>query len=237
MRHDGRRPKQLREVKLTRNVNAYAEGSCLIEMGATKVQVTATVDQKIPGWLKGSDKGWVTAEYGMLPRANRDRSRRGRKSGRDYEIQRLIGRSLRAVTDLKLMTDMQIILDCDVMQADGGTRCASITAAYVALHDALKGCLAAGDIKRMPLTDSLAGISVGIVDGNALLDLDYVEDSGADVDANFVITGRGRLVEIQITGEESTFSDEELSELLALARFGAKKLTTMQRKVLRSKGK
>ncbi len=237
MRHDGRKTKQMRDVKLKRGVNPFAEGSCLIEMGATKVQVSATVDPKVPPWMKGSDKGWVTAEYGMLPRANRERSKRGRKSGRDYEIQRLIGRSLRAVVDLKLMPGIQIILDCDVLLADGGTRCASITAAYVALHEALKQCVKNGDIKRMPFKDSVAAISAGIVDGKAVLDLDYVEDSGADVDANFVITGKGRLVEIQMTGEEATFSEDDLNELLGLGRFGARKLTAMQKDMTREKKK
>lgn len=208
----------------------------MVRAGGTQVYAVASVEKSVPRWMSDQGRGWVTAEYSMLPRANRERSRRerGQIGGRTQEIQRLIGRSLRAVTDLSRMPNLTITLDCDVLLADGGTRCASITAAYVALHDALTWCKAEGLIEKSPLVDSVAAVSVGIVDGKAVLDLDYPEDSSAAVDANFVITGKGRLVEIQMTGEEATFDEGDLAELLALAKFGVRKLTAAQRDVLKA---
>ncbi len=235
-RHDGRRPDALRPTAFARGVNPYAEGSCLVTMGQTKVLVTATVEESIPRWLQGRGKGWVTAEYAMLPRANRDRTPRERAkvSGRTHEIQRLVGRALRAVTDLEKLGERQIVIDCDVLHADGGTRCAAINGAYVALRDAIAWCRERGKIAADPVVDSVAAVSCGLVDGRALLDLDYEEDSGADVDANFVMTGSGRLVEVQMTGEEATFAEDDIATLLALARTGVRKIARLQKSAPRS---
>ncbi|HPQ67850.1 MAG TPA: ribonuclease PH [bacterium] len=230
MRHDGRKPTQMRLVKLTKSINRYAEGSCLVEFGNTRVHCTASVENQIPRWRDAAEGGWVTGEYDMLPRANRERGNRsGGRGGRAQEISRLIGRSLRAVTDLKLMPGLTVSIDCDVLQADGGTRTAAITGGFVALADALTWCKDKKMIKRIPLLDTIAAISVGIVDDEILLDLDYQEDKQASVDANFVITGEGRLVEVQATGEEATFTTEQLGELLAMAQTGVRKLTKIQR--------
>lgn len=233
MRPSGRKPDQLRAVSFTRGFTKHAEGSCLVKFGDTHVLVTASLDEKVPPWLKGQGKGWVTAEYGMLPRATHDRTRReaaaGKQSGRTQEIQRLIGRSMRAVVDLVALGERQITLDCDVLQADGGTRTASITGAWVALHDCLKGMEARGMFKSFPLKDHVAAISCGIHDGQAVLDLDYVEDSGAGTDANFVMTGRGGIVEIQGTAEGEPFSEAMLHELLVLAKQGIGDLVALQK--------
>ncbi len=233
MRPSGRKPDQLRAVSFTRGFTKHAEGSCLVKFGDTHVLVTASLDEKVPPWLKGQGKGWVTAEYGMLPRATHDRTRReaaaGKQSGRTQEIQRLIGRSMRAVVDLVALGERQITLDCDVLQADGGTRTASITGAWVALHDCLKGMEARGMFKTFPLKDHVAAISCGIHEGKAVLDLDYVEDSGAGTDANFVMTGRGGIVEIQGTAEGEPFSEAMLHDLLALAKQGIGDLVALQK--------
>ena len=235
-RADGRRPEQARPLRITRGFTRHAEGSVLIEVGQTRVLCTASVEPRVPPFLAGRGQGWVTAEYGMLPRATHTRgareAARGRQSGRTQEIQRLIGRSLRAVTDLAALGERTVTLDCDVLQADGGTRCASITGAYVALHDALSGLVAGGALSVMPLRDAVAAVSVGLVDGRALLDLDYGEDSGCDTDMNVVMTGRGGIVEIQGTAEGEPFSGEQLDAMLALARDGIRALVDGQRRAL-----
>lgn len=236
-RFDGRKPGQLRPVKITRNFNRYAEGSVLIEMGNTRVICTATVEDRLPPFRKMEGLGgWVTAEYGMLPRATGVRTAReaarGRIGGRTYEIQRLIGRSIRAVVDLQKLGERTITLDCDVIQADGGTRTASITGAFVALADALHKLVEQGILPEMPLKDSMAAISVGRVNGQVVLDLNYAEDSAAEVDMNVVMTGSGRFVEVQGTGEEASFTREELDGMLDLAHEGIKLLTDYQREVL-----
>jgi ribonuclease PH len=229
--HD-RAPTSLRPVTITRNFTKHAEGSVLIEMGDTKVLCTASVLEKVPPHKRGSGEGWVTAEYGMLPRSTHTRSdreaARGKQSGRTQEIQRLIGRSLRTIVDLAQLGERTIHIDCDVLQADGGTRTASITGAYVALSDAVNWLIAQGKIAVSPLTDSVAAISVGIVDGVPLLDLDYNEDSSCDTDMNVVMTGKGGFVEIQGTAEGAPFSDAELNALLGLARAGIAELTQKQ---------
>ena len=236
LRVDGRRRDQLRPVKVTRDFIKHAEGSVLIEMGDTKVICTASIEEKVPPFLKGKGQGWVTAEYSMLPRSTHERSPReavkGKQGGRTLEIQRLVGRALRAVTDMSQMGERSIWLDCDVIQADGGTRTASITGAFIALADACTVLKKRGLIKRRPLTDYLAAISVGKVGGEILVDLAYTEDSMADVDMNVVMTGGGQFVEVQGTGEEATFSDDELSSLLKLARGGIARLTAAQRSAL-----
>jgi ribonuclease PH len=233
MRHSGRAPDQLRAVTLETAVNRYAEGSCLITAGHTKVLVTATVEENIPPWLRGKGQGWVTAEYGMLPRATHTRGRReaasGKQSGRTQEIQRLIGRSLRAVVDLKALGERQITLDCDVVQADGGTRTASITGAWVALRLATGYLLKEGVLKTDPILDQVAAISCGVHDNVAVLDLDYEEDSAAEADSNFVLTGGGDIVEIQATGEKRGFSRAEFEALFGLAEKGIGELFAMQR--------
>ena len=233
MRSDGRAPGQMRPVKLTPDFVPVAEGSVLIEVGQTRVICTATIDDGVPSFLKGSGKGWVTGEYGMLPRATEQRTAReaarGRQSGRTQEIARLIGRSLRAITDQKKLGERTVWLDCDVIQADGGTRTASITGAYVALALALERMVAAGILKSVPLLDSVAATSVGIVKGEPMLDLCYEEDSRAEVDMNVVMTGSGRFVEIQATAEGQAFSGDELNDLLTLAGGGIKQLTEQQR--------
>lgn len=238
-RFNNRRPNEVRPVKIIPDYLEYADGSALIEMGKTKVLVAATVEDKVPPFLKGSGTGWITAEYSMLPcstetRTPRDRTQ-GRISGRSQEIQRLIGRALRAAVDLKVLGERQIILDCDVIQADGGTRTASVTAGCVAVALALKKLLDEKLIGELPLTHLVAGVSVGIVNGQYFLDLDYGEDSGAEVDMNVVETDRGHLVEVQATGEKRPYSRKELSTLLRLAHLGIEKILEAQRAVLKKK--
>ena len=236
MRPSGRTNDELRSVTMETNVNKHAEGSCLIAMGDTKVLCLASVEQRVPPWMRNSGRGWVTAEYGMLPRATGERmgreAARGKQSGRTQEIQRLIGRSLRAITDLDAMGEMQITVDCDVIQADGGTRTASITGAYVALHLALQRMVDLGVLKTIPLTDQVAAISCGLYKGAAVLDLDYDEDSNAEADANFVLTAKQGIVEIQGTAEEEPFSPEQFHELMDLARKGVDELALLQRQTL-----
>ncbi|MGL4437953.1 MAG: ribonuclease PH [Bosea sp. (in: a-proteobacteria)] len=234
MRPSKRLATQMRPVTMERGVVRYAEGSCLVTFGETRVLCAATVEEKGPPWLRGTGKGWVTAEYAMLPRATLERTRResttGKPSGRTQEIQRLIGRSLRAVVDLGALGERQITVDCDVIQADGGTRTASITGAWVALHDALKWMEGRAMLQgRQPLKDHVAAISCGIVAGQPVLDLDYIEDSGAQTDANFVLTGRGGIVEVQGTAEGEPFSEEQLSAMMALAKAGIADLVAMQK--------
>jgi len=235
LRADGRSPQDLRPVKITPDFIPSAEGSVLIEMGRTRVIVTATVNDGVPSFLKGSGKGWVTGEYGMLPRATEERtpreSTRGRQSGRTLEIQRMIGRTLRAATDLKALGERTVWLDCDVIEADGGTRTASVTGAFVALALALERMVAAGMIRKVPLLDSVAATSVGIVDDEALLDLAYEEDSRAQVDMNVVMTGDGRFVEVQASAEGRPYSSKELHELLELASGGIRRLAKVQQEV------
>jgi ribonuclease PH len=226
----------MRAVTIERNVAMKAEGSCLVAFGNTKVLVTASVETTLPSWRRGSGQGWVTAEYGMLPRATNTRTKReaatGKQSGRTQEIQRLIGRSLRAVVDMTALGENQITLDCDVLEADGGTRTASITGAYIALYDAIAWLKARSLTKGEPLRDSVAAISCGIYRGTPVLDLDYLEDVEAHTDANFVLTGSGKFVEIQGTAEQQPFSREELGSLMALAESGISQLTTLQRAAL-----
>jgi ribonuclease PH len=233
MRPSRRQPDELRAVSLERGVVKYAEGSCFVKFGDTHVLVTATLEDRLPPWLKGQARGWVTAEYGMLPRATLERTRReasaGKQGGRTVEIQRLIGRSLRAVLDLEALGERQITIDCDVIQADGGTRTASITGAWVALHDCLAWMQARDIIRASPLREHVAAISCGICSGTAVLDLDYAEDSAADTDANFVLTGTGGIVEIQGTAEKTPFTEAQLLALLALARKGVGKLVDLQK--------
>jgi ribonuclease PH len=236
MRPSGRTPDQLREIVLEPDVSKHAEGSCLARFGDTHVLCTASVEQRVPGWMRDSGKGWVTAEYGMLPRSTHSRTdreaARGKQSGRTQEIQRLIGRSLRAVTDLAALGEIQVKLDCDVIQADGGTRTAAITGSYVALHRAFDRCVQLGVIKTIPLIDEVAAISCGICKGIAVTDLDYAEDSAAEADANFVLTGKGGIVEIQGTAEADPFSQEQFFELLRLAQDGVANLVRAQRQAL-----
>jgi ribonuclease PH len=236
LRSDGRAYDQMRAVKLTPDFVPVAEGSVLIEVGQTRVICTATVDDGVPSFLKGSGKGWVTGEYGMLPRATEQRtareSTRGRQSGRSLEIARLIGRSLRAITDQRKLGERTVWLDCDVIQADGGTRTASITGAFVALTLAFERLVAAGMLRSVPLTDSVAATSVGLVLGEPVLDLCYEEDSQAEVDMNVIMTGSGRFVEIQATAEGRPFAGEELNRLLILAAGGIRQLTEYQRALL-----
>ncbi len=236
MRPSQRTPDQMRPVSIERNVARYAEGSCLISFGETKVLCTASLEEKSPPWLRGSGKGWVTAEYSMLPRATHERTRRevnsGKPSGRTQEIQRLIGRSLRAVTNLPAIGEKQITIDCDVIQADGGTRTASITGAWVALHDCFAWMQERSIISINPLREHVAAISCGIYKGTPVLDLDYAEDSSAETDANFVITGTGGLVEIQGTAEGKPFTEEEFLKLLQLAKSGTAQLVELQKQAL-----
>ncbi len=236
MRPSKRAPDELRAVSLERHVARYAEGSCLVKFGETHVLCTASLEEKAPPWLRGSGKGWVTAEYAMLPRATAERTRRestsGKPSGRTQEIQRLIGRSLRSVVDLGQLSERQITLDCDVLQADGGTRTAAITGAWVALHDCIQWMKSRSIITGNPLRDHLAAISCGIVKGVPVIDLDYAEDSTAETDANFVMTGSGGLVEIQGTAEGKPFSEEELLALLKLAKNGISNLVSMQKAII-----
>lgn len=236
IRPDGRAPDALRPISLLRHYTRHAEGSVLVEFGHTKVLCTASVEEKVPPFLKGQGRGWVTAEYGMLPRSTHTRSEReaarGKQSGRTQEIQRLIGRALRSVTDLASLGERQVTLDCDVLQADGGTRCASITGAAVALHDALTKLIAAGVIERHPMRELVAAVSVGIVAGVPVLDLDYAEDSSCETDMNVVMTDSGGLVEVQGTAEGKPFSREELNALLDLAAAGIARLIAIQKSAL-----
>ena len=236
MRPSGRTPDQMRAVGIERNVAQKAEGSCLVTFGNTKVLVTASVETSLPSWRRGSGLGWVTAEYGMLPRATGTRTKReaaqGKQSGRTQEIQRLIERSLRAVVDMHALGENQITLDCDVLEADGGTRTASITGAYVALHDAIQWLKARSLTRAEPLRDTVAAVSCGIYRGTPVLDLDYLEDVEAETDANFVLTGAGKFVEIQSTAEQTPFSRAELEALMALAEKGVGELTAIQKAAL-----
>ncbi len=233
MRPSRRQPDELRAVSLERGVVKYAEGSCFVKFGDTHVLVTATLEDRLPPWLKGQGRGWVTAEYGMLPRATSERTRReasaGKQNGRTIEIQRLIGRSLRAVIDLPVLGERQITVDCDVIQADGGTRTAAITGAWVALHDCLAWMKTREMLKADPLRDHVAAISCGICKDTAVLDLDYAEDSDAGTDANFVMTGAGNIVEVQGTAEKTPFTEEQFLGLLALAKKGIAKLVDLQK--------
>jgi len=237
MRPYGRALDALREVKIETGVSSYAEGSCLIKCGNTHVLCTASVEENVPPWMRNSGKGWVTAEYGMLPRATHTRGRReaasGKQSGRTQEIQRLIGRSLRAVTDLRALGERQVTLDCDVIQADGGTRTASITGAWVALKLAMGWLVEEGVLKADPVFDQLAAISCGMVDGTARLDLEYEEDSKASTDANFVLTASGGIVEIQATAEDRPLPQENFNELFDLARKGIVELGEIQTSAIR----
>ncbi|MCQ4631487.1 MULTISPECIES: ribonuclease PH [Shinella] len=237
MRPSGRKTDQMRKVSFERNISKHAEGSCLVKFGDTHVLVTASLEDKTPPWLRNSGKGWVTAEYGMLPRATGDRMRReaaaGKQGGRTQEIQRLIGRSLRAIVDLEALGERQITVDCDVIQADGGTRTASITGAFIALHDCLKWMEARNMIKvEKVLKDHVAAISCGIFAAQSVIDLDYLEDSAAETDANFVMTGSGGIVEIQGTAEGKPFTEEEFSSLMVLARNGIAELVEMQKQAI-----
>ena len=233
MRASGRAPAAMRPVSLEPGVAKYAEGSCLAKFGDTHVLCAATVEERVPPFLRNTGRGWVTAEYGMLPRSTHTRTdreaARGRQSGRTQEIQRLIGRSLRAITDLAALGERQIRLDCDVLQADGGTRTAAITGSYVALYQALAKLVAAGLLPQVPLSDSVAAVSCGIVAGAPVLDLDYGEDSQAGTDANFVLTGKGGIVEIQATAEGAPFEEADFARMLELARAGIDELTALQR--------
>ncbi|MEH3144453.1 MAG: ribonuclease PH [Methylobacterium frigidaeris] len=236
MRPSKRAPDELRKVTLERDVARYAEGSCLVTFGNTKVLCTASLEERGPPWLRGSGKGWITAEYSMLPRATHERNRRevnsGKPSGRTQEIQRLIGRSLRAVVNLPAVGERQIVVDCDVLQADGGTRTASITGAWVALHDCFAWMRGRSIISVDPMRDHVAAVSCGIHKGTPVLDLDYDEDSAADTDANFVITGSGGIVEVQGTAEVKPFSEDEFLGLLRLAKAGAAQLVALQKQAV-----
>ncbi|MGH8988625.1 MAG: ribonuclease PH [Acidimicrobiales bacterium] len=236
MRVDGRALDELRPVTFQRDFTVFAPGSVLVSMGHTKVLCTASVEDRVPPWMRGSGRGWVTAEYSMLPGSTAERATReaakGRQSGRTQEIQRLIGRSLRAVCDLVALGELQVTVDCDVLQADGGTRTASICGAYLALHDAFTRLVASGKLRAHPLADAVAAVSVGIVEGVCMLDLPYAEDSRAEVDMNVVMTGSGRFVEVQGTAEGMPFSRPELDELLGIAESGIRRLLAMQDAVL-----
>ena len=238
MRPSQRKPDQLRQVRITRNYTKHAEGAVLMECGDTKVICTASIVEKIPGFLKGKNQGWLTAEYGMLPRSTNTRidreAARGKQSGRTQEIQRLIGRSLRAVVDLAKLGERTIHIDCDVIQADGGTRTASITGAYIAVHDAISYLISKGLLTESPLRDSIAAISVGIYQGTPVLDLDYLEDSDCDTDMNVVMTGQGGFVEIQGTAEGAPFSHSEMASLMALAEKGIRELVAAQQAALKN---
>ncbi|NCC22787.1 MAG: ribonuclease PH [Alphaproteobacteria bacterium] len=231
-RPSGRRANELRSIDFTTNVNIHAEGSCLVKFGNTHVLCTASVEEKVPNWMRNSGKGWVTAEYGMLPRSTGSRidreAARGRQSGRTQEIQRLIGRALRAIIDMEKLGERQIRIDCDVLQADGGTRTAAISGAFIAMSEAIARLEKAGLVTETPIRDSVAAISCGICEGTPVLDLDYAEDSTAETDANFVITGSGGLVEIQAAAEKEPFSEDLFNALLALARKGCNEIAKHQ---------
>ncbi|MCZ7558934.1 MAG: ribonuclease PH [Burkholderiaceae bacterium] len=236
IRPSGRAPDALRPVRLTRGFTRHAEGSVLVEFGDTRVLCTASVEEKVPAFLRGAGRGWLTAEYGMLPRSTHTRSEReaarGKQSGRTQEIQRLIGRSLRAVFDLERLGERTITLDCDVLQADGGTRTAAITGAFVAAHDAVSGLLVSGALERTPVRDFVAAVSVGLYEGAAVLDLDYAEDSACDTDLNVVMTGAGGFVEVQGTAEGEPFTREQMDRLVDLAATGIRRLIDAQRAAL-----
>ncbi|TVR81626.1 MAG: ribonuclease PH [Rhodospirillales bacterium] len=236
MRPSGRAADAMRPVLIETAVNKYAEGSCRIRFGDTEVLCTASAEQRVPSWLRDAGRGWVTAEYGMLPRATAQRTdreaARGRQTGRTQEIQRLIGRSLRAATDLKAMGELQVRVDCDVIVADGGTRTAAITGAYVALHLAFRRLVDLGIVGALPLTDQVAAVSCGLYKETPILDLDYQEDSAAAADANFVLTGRGGIVEVQGTAEERPFTETQFAQMMALARKGIGELVALQRKAV-----
>lgn len=236
MRPSGRSADQMREVTMELGFSKYAEGSCMIKFGDTHVLCTATLESKAPPFLRGTGKGWVTGEYGMLPRSTHGRmgreAARGKQSGRTQEIQRLIGRSLRAAVDMEALGERQIRIDCDVIQADGGTRTASITGGYVALYQCLQKLVADGTIESIPIKHEVAAISCGVYKGQPVLDLDYDEDSSAETDANFVMTAAGQIIEVQGTAEEEPFSEEELLRMMRLARIGVDQLTKLQRKTL-----
>ena len=236
MRPSGRAKDQMRPVTLLKGIAKHAEGSCLVKFGDTHVLVTASMEEKAPPFLKGTGKGWVTAEYGMLPRSTHERMRReaaqGKQSGRTQEIQRLVGRSLRAIVDMSALGERQIVIDCDVLQADGGTRTASITGGFVALHQCIAFMKKVGIITKPAIKDHVAAISCGISKGEPVLDLDYEEDSSAETDANFVLTGGGGLVEIQGTAEGAPFSDDEFAQLLKLARKGVTELVALQKEAV-----
>ena len=236
MRHDGREPDQLRPMSFVRDFTTQTDGSVLVTVGDTMVLCTASIDESVPRWMKGSGKGWVTAEYSMLPGSSNERIRRevtkGSPGGRTHEIQRLIGRSLRAVCDMKVLGERQVIVDCDVLQADGGTRTASINGAYLALHDALTRAMQRGGLTAHPLREACAAVSVGIIGGVPMLDLPYVEDSTAEVDMNVVMTESGRFVEVQGTAEGMAFSRSELDDLLMLAELGINEIVTKQNALL-----
>jgi len=236
-RQDGRKSNELRKLKITKNYIKYAEGSCLVEIGNTKIITTASVEDGVPPFLRGKNRGWITAEYGMIPRSCKTRVQReaskGKLGGRTHEIQRLIGRSMRTVVNLDVIGERTIWIDCDVIQADGGTRCASITGSFVSLALALASLRKDGIIKEMPLSDYVAAVSVGIVDGKAVLDLDYDEDSTAEVDMNIIMTGAGRYIEIQGTAEREPFSREDMNGLLSLAKEGIEDLIKAQKKALK----
>ena len=229
---------QLRPLSIETGVSRYAEGSCLIRFGHTHVLVTASVDEGVPRWMKGKGRGWVTAEYGMLPRSTHTRNNReaarGKQGGRTVEIQRLIGRSLRSVVDLEALGERQIVIDCDVMQADGGTRTASISGAWVALHQACQGLVDQGLIEKHPITAPMAAVSCGVVDGTCRLDLEYVEDSTAQADANFVLTQDGGIIEVQATAEGDPFSAEDMAELTRLAKIGVAEICKAQAEALKA---
>ena len=234
MRPNNRTAEQMRPVEIVPNVNLYAEGSCLISVGNTKVLCTATVDRNVPAWLKGQNKGWITAEYSLLPRATQTRVARETKGvgGRTHEIQRHIGRSLRAVVDLTAMPEICIQIDCDVLQADGGTRTTSISGGFVALYMALRKLVQNGELPRNPVREYVAAVSCGIYDGESVFDLEYAEDSHADADTNFVLTASGRIVEIQATAEGATFGEAEFNELFRLAKAGVHQIIQTQKRVL-----
>ncbi len=240
MRPSGRNPDQLRKIILEPGFAKHAEGSCLARFGDTHVLCTASLETRVPPWIRDSGQGWITAEYGMLPRSTHSRmgreAARGKQSGRTQEIQRLIGRALRAVTDLKTMGEMQIRIDCDVIQADGGTRTASITGAYIALYQTFEGAKKQGLIKEIPLIDQMAAISCGVFEGTPVLDLDYDEDSNAETDANFVLTAKGGIVEVQGTAEADPFSKEDFLQMLKLAEKGCNELYDHQRQALGLEG-
>ncbi|UYN94877.1 MAG: ribonuclease PH [Enhydrobacter sp.] len=240
MRPSGRAPDQLRPISLDPGFSRYAEGSCLVRFGETHVLCTASVDEKVPPWMRNTSRGWVTAEYGMLPRSTHTRTdreaSRGKQSGRTQEIQRLIGRSMRAVVSLPAMGERQINIDCDVLQADGGTRTASITGAWVALHFAFERLIKDGKISANPITGQVAAVSCGLWQGTPVLDLDYAEDSTAHADANFVLTGSGGIVEVQGTAEQEPFSEPQFVELMELAKKGVAELTRLQRQAIGKTG-
>jgi len=233
MRPSRRAKDEMRAVSFERGLLRHAEGSCLVKFGDTHVLVAATLEEKLPPWLKGQGRGWVTAEYGMLPRATNERTRReasaGKQSGRTLEIQRLVGRSLRTVTDLVALGERQITVDCDVLQADGGTRTAAITGAWIALYDCIAWMKTRKMVTRDPLKDHVAAVSCGVYQGEAVLDLDYAEDSEADTDMNFVMTGNGGIVEIQGTAEKTPFTDDQLASLITLAKKGIGRLVELQK--------